>query len=468
MRSERFWAAALVALLFTGSWVAGEIGRSRARSKPVRAQTAAPKDAALDKPDPAFPYIVRSGRDLDEEESAALARALYAAAYSKLTVGDGVAAFEGGGVKAPKQASAFWHSDEKLDGVDTTASAAAEEAGETSFSRDDPRAAAEGWLARAEFRDSVGYTDAGETGSAGETGDGWEGEGRGAALLEKLGVRSGELSGFDHGRRRASGAGKRGAGALGTAGAPETGAGKAHTQTLYINSKNADLFMDPEAMESAPDGFSEKDRPKVEVVYKLFGESKAISLAKGSDLMRGEQVTWSGIESEDGKWLQVEAGGISAWVRKEDLTGAGWRNWNPATAKAFEIGKLMNGKGLIQVAKEAESRVGDRYVWGASSPGQFDCSGLVHYAYRRYGMQLPRVSRDQKAAAQMITSDQMEPGDLVFTGNPVKHVMMYLGEGRLVEAMGRKYGVVTSSLSGRTSGGKAVYYGTFRHLLSNK
>jgi cell wall-associated NlpC family hydrolase len=91
----------------------------------------------------------------------------------------------------------------------------------------------------------------------------------------------------------------------------------------------------------------------------------------------------------------------------------------------------------------------------------------MQWAYRHHGVNIPRTSRDQKAAARPISEGELQPGDMVFTGNPVKHVMMYTGEGQLVEAMGRKWGVVTSSLQGRTSGGKAVYYGTFRDQIAS-
>ncbi len=290
--------------------------------------------------------------------------------------------------------------------------------------------------------------------------------GSASSALTSIAKQAGSTSGFEHGSRNGPSGG--GSNLLGrSTGAPGTGTGKSSSQTLFISAKKVDLFVDPSTMESMPAGFSKRDLQSVDISYKMDGGENTITLAKGSDMMAGEQVSWSGTESSDGKWLQVSVGGVDAWVEKEKLSRPGWSNWKPGLEKTFELGVLEKGAGLTQVVQEAQKHVGDAYVWGGSSPGGFDCSGLVQYSYRKFGMKVPRVSRDQKAAATMITPEQLEPGDLIFTGNPVKHVMIYKGESDLVEAMGRKWGVVNSGLGRRTRGGKAVYYGTFRHLNKN-
>ena len=82
----------------------------------------------------------------------------------------------------------------------------------------------------------------------------------------------------------------------------------------------------------------------------------------------------------------------------------------------------------------AESRVGDPYVWGAAGPGEFDCSGLVEWAYAQAGVSLPHYSGSQYDDTVQIPMSDLEPGDLVFPADPGEHVAMYVGNGEIVQA----------------------------------
>ncbi|HEY8374405.1 MAG TPA: C40 family peptidase [Pseudonocardiaceae bacterium] len=89
----------------------------------------------------------------------------------------------------------------------------------------------------------------------------------------------------------------------------------------------------------------------------------------------------------------------------------------------------------------ALSQLGKPYVWGATGPDAYDCSGLVQTAYYHAGVQLPRVSWQQWRSGAYVPLDQAQPGDLVFYSDPdhpnpdgIHHVGMYLGNGQMVEA----------------------------------
>ncbi len=94
----------------------------------------------------------------------------------------------------------------------------------------------------------------------------------------------------------------------------------------------------------------------------------------------------------------------------------------------------------------AESRVGDAYVWGAAGPSSFDCSGLVMWAYAQVGISLPHFSGAQYADTTHIPMSELEPGDLVFFGDPGQHVAMYIGNGQIVEAADPAIGVHITAL----------------------
>ncbi len=85
--------------------------------------------------------------------------------------------------------------------------------------------------------------------------------------------------------------------------------------------------------------------------------------------------------------------------------------------------------------KAAATRLGLPYVWGATGPSAFDCSGLTQWAYAQAGLRLPRTSRAQYAQLPKVGLNQLAPGDLVFyavdVANPatIHHVGIYLGNG---------------------------------------
>ena len=82
----------------------------------------------------------------------------------------------------------------------------------------------------------------------------------------------------------------------------------------------------------------------------------------------------------------------------------------------------------------AEKAIGRPYVWSASGPNSFDCSGLTMWAYGHAGVSLPHRSRDQIHRGARVSRSNLRPGDLVFFGSPIHHVGMYVGAGDFIEA----------------------------------
>ena len=87
-----------------------------------------------------------------------------------------------------------------------------------------------------------------------------------------------------------------------------------------------------------------------------------------------------------------------------------------------------------EVVSIAKRYLGARYVWGAEGPNTFDCSGFTMFVYRQVGVELPRVSRDQIRAGERVNRSDLQPGDLVFFGNPIHHVGIYVGGGMMIHS----------------------------------
>lgn len=94
--------------------------------------------------------------------------------------------------------------------------------------------------------------------------------------------------------------------------------------------------------------------------------------------------------------------------------------------------------------------LGVPYVWGGASPSGFDCSGLVQYVFRQHGTRLPHYSRYQFLMGVRVPRSEARPSDLVFFGDPVYHVGIYMGDGYFIHAPRTGDVVKVSLLSGRS------------------
>ena len=176
----------------------------------------------------------------------------------------------------------------------------------------------------------------------------------------------------------------------------------------------------------------------------------------------------------DKDWIFVESGNARGFVKRTELTmGAkadsivsekGEKNLTLADVKVKpEENKacyytFTSVQEASQEAKTRESMVnfalqflGNPYVWGGTSlTNGCDCSGFVQSIYAYYGYSLPRVADAQSGYGMQIPISSAQPGDLIFYARNgyVYHVSMYIGNGQVVHAAGRKLGIITSGISG--------------------
>lgn len=82
----------------------------------------------------------------------------------------------------------------------------------------------------------------------------------------------------------------------------------------------------------------------------------------------------------------------------------------------------------------ARAQIGKPYVWGASGPSSYDCSGLTQAAWREAGVTLPRTTWDQVKVGTRVATSDLQPGDLVFFYDDISHVGIYKGDGMMIHA----------------------------------
>lgn len=113
------------------------------------------------------------------------------------------------------------------------------------------------------------------------------------------------------------------------------------------------------------------------------------------------------------------------------------------------VSESANTIGAKLVA-EAKKHLGKKYVWGATGPNTFDCSGLTQYCHKKLGISIPRTSLAQSNSGKSVSKSNLQMGDLIFwktTSAKVGHVGMYVGNGQFIHAPNSRSVVKIDNLS---------------------
>ncbi|GAB2705512.1 peptidoglycan hydrolase RipC [Nocardia thraciensis] len=143
-----------------------------------------------------------------------------------------------------------------------------------------------------------------------------------------------------------------------------------------------------------------------------------------TDLERKRADLQGSIAHVIGAWGQLSAGDKSA------LAGS---LFPPGFDRDRLLNGLVPGSGTSALAAGL-TRIGDPYVWGATGPDQFDCSGLVQWAFHQVGINVPRTSQAQASVGTPVSKGDLQPGDVVFFYPDITHVGIYAGNGLMLHA----------------------------------
>ena len=119
----------------------------------------------------------------------------------------------------------------------------------------------------------------------------------------------------------------------------------------------------------------------------------------------------------------------------------------PAPSTSTSTSSSGSGRGGSAVGF-AQAQVGKAYVFGASGPDAFDCSGLTMSAWASAGVSLPHSAAAQYGVTSRVDASSLQPGDLVFFYSGISHVGIYVGGGMMVHASNPSTGVLMEPLAG--------------------
>ena len=111
--------------------------------------------------------------------------------------------------------------------------------------------------------------------------------------------------------------------------------------------------------------------------------------------------------------------------------GGSTNSANVTTAPVAYTGPTSTQAG--QAVAFAYAQLGKPYVWGATGPDSYDCSGLMYAAWQSAGITLPRTTTEEWAGLPHIPMSDLQPGDLILY-NGESHVAMYVGNGYIIDA----------------------------------
>ncbi|MEU0476749.1 C40 family peptidase [Streptomyces olivaceus] len=152
------------------------------------------------------------------------------------------------------------------------------------------------------------------------------------------------------------------------------------------------------------------------------------------------QILLNTLTAQERAALKKEEQRANRTSERDALTGAG----TPASGRA------------AAAFAAAQSKIGTPYVYGATGPSSFDCSGLTSWAYAQAGVGIPRTSEAQTGAGTRISSmGDLQVGDLVFFFNDLHHVGLYAGNGQVLHAP--RTGTVVRYESMSTIGGPFMF-----------
>ncbi|MFD3931343.1 NlpC/P60 family protein [Streptomyces sp. NPDC058614] len=169
---------------------------------------------------------------------------------------------------------------------------------------------------------------------------------------------------------------------------------------------------------------------KADVQQKLAAARELLS-----QLTAEEKARLAAVEEEQRKEAERKAAELAQQqAAAEAAAKAAQESSSSATTGSTATADSSYATKAAKALAFARAQVGKPYVWGATGPGSYDCSGLTQAAWKAAGVTLPRVTYDQVNAGTTVALSDAQPGDLVFFYDDVSHVGLYIGNGMMIHA----------------------------------
>lgn len=185
---------------------------------------------------------------------------------------------------------------------------------------------------------------------------------------------------------------------------------------------------------------------------------KSLNGLKGNTLRAGQTIKVPAVKTVKVAAKTTKTSGRKLAQTLSSLPKSTYMKKEPSKKDVFNLGDIFFGKNTetekeTEVLKVAKTKLGNRYVWGATgTKDTFDCSGFTKYCYKKNGIDIPRTSIMQSKYGKFVKRSELKKGDLIFFDTSrgrkgyVNHVGIYMGDNKFIHASSAKKKVVITSL----------------------
>ena len=206
----------------------------------------------------------------------------------------------------------------------------------------------------------------------------------------------------------------------------------------------------------------EQAKAQAQTSKTMYANSATVNIRKeaSKDSSIVEQIklnTAVTVLSEENGWSKVSVNNKEGYVASNLLSSSKTQETATSrggvtrekTTETTTTTTTSSGKGAT-VVETAKNYIGYRYVYGASGPNSFDCSGFTSYVFKLHGVSLSRTAKGQYSNGTAVARGDLQPGDLVMFGPSVagiNHVGIYIGGGQIVHAANPSRGVTIDTIN---------------------
>ena len=230
---------------------------------------------------------------------------------------------------------------------------------------------------------------------------------------------------------------------------------------LMTEEEKAKIDEEAKAAEEAAKKVAEEEEKQAQASKTMYTNSATVNVreeaSKDSEIV--EQIklnTEVTVLSEESGWSKVSVNSKEGYIasnllsssKTQETTSRG-STTTRKKATSTETTTVSSGKGST-VVETAKNYIGCRYVYGASGPNSFDCSGFTSYVFRLHGVSLSRTAKGQYSNGSAVSRGDLQPGDLVMFGpslSGINHVGIYIGGGKIVHAANPSRGVTIDTIN---------------------
>ncbi|MEU2335203.1 NlpC/P60 family protein [Streptomyces sp. NPDC013172] len=207
------------------------------------------------------------------------------------------------------------------------------------------------------------------------------------------------------------------------------------TQQSATMRKRQEAARSLEALTETQDGLR---TAKATVQSKLAAARQLLSKLTAEEKARLAQIEKRRQEEAARKAAELAKQQAAAARQEAASSSAGSSSSSPSASSSSSASSPSSDSAYATKAAKAiafaRAQIGKPYVWGATGPGSYDCSGLSQAAWKAAGVSLPRTTYDQVNAGTTVSLTDAQPGDLVFFYDDISHVGVYIGNGMMIHA----------------------------------